>query len=118
MKSQTIDRALPMFQSKYLRPPSHSMSEVAEFFRICPACGRRFHIRLVSKKQVDDEKVTEETSKPTMNANPGRYSMIPIAPIVVDEDVPITVDVEDFQYSYKCKHCGHEWSETHTKVDE
>jgi len=24
---------------------------------------------------------------------------------------PTIVDVEEFQYNYKCKHCGHEWSE-------
>ena len=53
-----------------------------------------------------------------MNANPGGYSMIPMAPIVVHESVPVTVDVEDFQYSYKCKRCGHERSEVRTKVSE
>jgi len=35
--------------------------------------------------------------------------------VVVEEKVPITIDVEDFQYTYKCKHCGHVWSELHTK---
>lgn len=33
--------------------------------------------------------------------------------VVLQEDVPCICDVEEFQYRYKCKHCGHEWSEVH-----
>jgi hypothetical protein len=29
------------------------------------------------------------------------------APLVVGEDIPVVVDIKDFQYTYKCKHCGH-----------
>jgi len=35
------------------------------------------------------------------------------ASLTVQEGIPIIVDVEEFHYVYKCKHCGHEWSETH-----
>ena len=31
--------------------------------------------------------------------------------LTVFADAPIIVDVEDFDYSYKCKHCGHQWDE-------
>jgi hypothetical protein len=34
----------------------------------------------------------------------------------VEEDVPSIVDVEEFQYAYKCKHCGHQWSEVREKL--
>ena len=34
-------------------------------------------------------------------------------PILLAEDAPVVVRVEEFQYSYRCKHCGHEWSEVH-----
>src|SRR5438093_1373788 len=34
-----------------------------EFFRHCPGCGRRFHIKLESKKLVDVERM----SRPTMD---------------------------------------------------
>jgi rubredoxin len=27
--------------------------------------------------------------------------------------VPTTVEVTDFNYTYKCKHCGHMWTELH-----
>ena len=29
----------------------------------------------------------------------------------MSEDRPTIVDIEEFRYTYKCKHCGHEWSE-------
>lgn len=28
-------------------------------------------------------------------------------PTIVGEGEPIIVEVEDFQYTYRCKHCGH-----------
>jgi DNA-directed RNA polymerase subunit RPC12/RpoP len=92
------------------------MSEAREFFRICPACGRRFHIRLVSRELVDEKRETAETKQVTMIPTSGGNSMTSMHPITVEENVPITLDVEEFQYSYKCKHCGHEWFETRTKV--
>ena len=36
---------------------------------------------------------------------------MPTTPVIVEENIPITIEIEDFQYSYKCKHCGHEWIE-------
>ncbi len=92
------------------------MSEVETFFRFCPSCGKRFHIKLVSKKLVDLKRDTfeqQQTMTPlTRGAIGYRGSVAPVmAPLLVMEKVPITVDVEDFQYSYKCKHCGHEWTE-------
>ncbi len=85
------------------------MSEIRTFFRFCPGCGRRFHIRLVTKKLVAERKKTTEIKQSTL-ANPALRPMV--SPLfVVTENVPITIDVEEFQYTYKCKHCGHMWSE-------
>lgn len=36
---------------------------------------------------------------------------------VLQQGAPNVVDVREFQYSYKCKHCGHEWSEVREKVN-
>ncbi|HYY90771.1 MAG TPA: hypothetical protein VE955_02150 [Candidatus Dormibacteraeota bacterium] len=36
-------------------------------------------------------------------------------PVLVHDERPIVVDIEEFQYNYKCKNCGHEWSEKHTE---
>jgi DNA-directed RNA polymerase subunit RPC12/RpoP len=93
---------------------------IRTFFRHCPACGRRFEIRLVSKEPVDAEEHNEELTgvtavpKPVMTT--GSRRGVPL-PTVVHDSSPITVEVEEFQYTYRCKHCGHEWSEVHEKTD-
>lgn len=90
------------------------MSEVEAFFRHCPNCGKRFHIRLVSRKLVGSR--TEE--------EPGVCSgLIGVAPVgqvgptptLVSEGAPVVVDVQDFQYAYRCGHCGHTWYELRTE---
>jgi DNA-directed RNA polymerase subunit RPC12/RpoP len=88
------------------------LSEIRTLFRFCPACGRRFHIKLVSKELVGDRKETTEMKQslisPTGGAGVASYSR---SYIVLEENVPVTIDVKDFQYTYKCKHCGHVWTE-------
>jgi len=81
-----------------------------EFFRHCPACGRRFHIKLESKELVHLDRESTQG-----NEGPLRISQFRGVPrlLVEESSRPIVVDVEEFQYSYKCKHCGHEWSERH-----
>jgi hypothetical protein len=51
------------------------MSEVSSFFRHCPSCGRRFHIKLVSKTLVDleREKVERQTA---VSSSPMRMGSI------------------------------------------
>jgi ribosomal protein L44E len=95
------------------------MSEVKTFFRFCPSCGKRFHIKLVSKKLVDSKRETSEQKQSVRGYGTYGYRG-GMGPLVVEENIPVTVDVEDFQYSYKCKHCGHEWTENRVerqKVD-
>jgi hypothetical protein len=85
-----------------------------EFFRFCPGCGRRFHIKLESKQLVSvDRQVRRKTDTFTVGARPGYgpRGTYPILTTILSEDKPIIVDVEEFQYTYKCKHCGHEWSD-------
>jgi len=94
------------------------MSEVRSFFRNCPACGRRFHIKLVSKTLVDDRKEVSEVKRTVLapaSIISGR-GPLPVAPLLVEENIPITINVEDFQYAYRCKHCGHTWSEFHEET--
>jgi hypothetical protein len=96
------------------------VSEIKTFFRSCPVCGRKFQIRLVSKKLVGNE-VVKETLTPSEAAV--NSSLIPEPSIyfestILEEGQPIIVDTEEFQYSYKCKHCGHEWSEKHEEEHE
>jgi DNA-directed RNA polymerase subunit RPC12/RpoP len=84
-----------------------------EFFRHCPGCGRRFHIKLVSKKFVreDIEKHQSEEVVSMSEASILRGGMMPYLTLM--EGPPVIVDRREFQYSYKCGHCGHEWSEKH-----
>ena len=93
------------------------MPEIRTIFRHCPSCGRRFEIRLVSKEQVDEDEHVEDVTRlavrPVMMARG-----VVIQPLVVHEGSPVTVDVETFQYTYRCKHCGHQWSEVHSKSEE
>lgn len=85
------------------------MQTVIEFFRHCPGCGRRFQIKLVGKKLVAEHKVQSPDEGFTMGAAPlHRY-----APL--EGSGPMIFDIREFSYAYKCKHCGHEWSEKHVK---
>jgi DNA-directed RNA polymerase subunit RPC12/RpoP len=86
-----------------------------EFFRHCPDCGRRFHIKLESKKLVGIERTSRPKTDVT-NIMAGGIATSASQPVfVVQEGRPIVIDVEEFQYSYKCGHCGHEWSEKHVE---
>ena len=93
------------------------MSEVKDFFRICPACGRRFHIKLMTKKLVDERKDVSEVKRALISPMPGGWTRgsMTLIPTVMEENIPITVEIEDFQFTYKCKHCGHVWSEMHVE---
>ena len=77
------------------------MSEITTFFRHCPSCGRRFEIRLVGKKLVDEKQVTQ---RQFYHYNVPYYNELV-------ETVPLTIDIKEFQYAYKCRHCGHQWAE-------
>ena len=85
------------------------MSSVRAFFRHCPSCGRRFEIRLVKKKMTDDwmsgdgEKKAGAIIQPAETTRP--------AALILEQGQPTPVDVELIEYDFRCKHCGHEWSE-------
>jgi DNA-directed RNA polymerase subunit RPC12/RpoP len=87
------------------------VSSVRAFLRHCPSCGRRFEIRLVSKRLVGSEDLTGDEKRVEA---PG-FGIAAI-PIPVEEHVTSIVDVEEFQYAYRCKHCGHQWSEVREKL--
>lgn len=89
------------------------MSSVKTFFRHCPSCGRRFELRLVEKKLVDSRSMEEQSQ--SLRVSGGGFANVHT---VVEQGAPVIVDVEDFQYSYKCKHCGHIWAEVREKTRE
>jgi len=83
--------------------------EVRTFFRRCPSCGRRFEIRLVSKKLIGSQQVESKMEEITPT--------LAFPPVMVESDIPLVVEVDDFGYTYRCKHCGHQWSENRFKTD-
>ncbi len=78
-----------------------------EFFRHCPGCGRRFHIKLESKKLLHLER--REIQEQTPRRSISQFQGSPV--LIVQEGRPAMADTEEFQFMYKCGHCGHEWSE-------
>jgi len=93
------------------------MGEGRTFFRFCPACGKRFHITLVSKELVGertDRVISRQGSWHGFLTRVNSTSM----PVLVEQDIPLVVTVEDFQYTYRCKHCGHIWIEMQKKQEE
>jgi uncharacterized Zn finger protein len=83
--------------------------EVRTFFRRCPACGRRFEIRLVNKKLIGSQQIES-------NVEQYGYTST-LVPVMLESNVPILVGVDDFGYTYRCKHCGHQWSEDRFKTE-
>lgn len=91
------------------------MSEIRNFFRYCPNCGRRFHIHLVSK-EVSKVGERQEEREGVMLPVENQASGFPApAPLLLEEGVTTKVEVDAHRYHYKCKHCGHEWTETHVE---
>ena len=91
------------------------MAKVRDIFRECPSCGKRFHVRLVDKTLVKgDLRVVTVDSDHAMSPGMGGFGALAAAgPLVVGEDIPLTVDARDFSYRYRCKHCGRTWTEEH-----
>jgi transcription elongation factor Elf1 len=85
------------------------LAEVKRFFRHCPSCGRRFEIRLVNKKLIDSQQI--ESNVEQYNADSAYPS------VALESNVPIVVEIDDFRYTYRCKHCGHQWSEDRFKTE-
>ena len=72
-------------------------------------------MKLVDKRLVKDNLrvVTVDRERSPSPGFGGFGGLAANGPLLVGEDIPLTVDVKDFQYDYKCKHCGHVWSEKH-----
>jgi hypothetical protein len=102
------------------------MPGIGTFFRYCPSCGKRFHVKLVGEKLLGEELVGEEirTGVPAelhhavLNINSissSRRDESGVArPLGAGGDQTFSGS-EMFQYSFRCQHCGHGWTEEHSE---
>jgi DNA-directed RNA polymerase subunit RPC12/RpoP len=91
-------------------------------FKKCPNCGKRFEVEHTGESvEKKTEVVTEErliTPPSMIVAN----SMTPLlnTPISNPPTVKVAELIEEDEYTeaYKCKHCGHVWTEKHEEVED
>ncbi|MGD0477413.1 MAG: hypothetical protein ABSB29_04495 [Nitrososphaerales archaeon] len=72
----------------------------------------------MKRKSIDSEGFNEKEKsvKSVSNVSSGPLlGSFSTPPSVVEEHAPLIVDSEAFQYTYRCKHCGHEWLEVREK---
>ena len=98
------------------------MTEVT-FFRRCPSCGRRFSVRLVQKIRSSQRRdtyltrVAGATSRSRMATVSGQGHFKSDNQLAWDGYTDVTAKVriaivqDEFQLTFECKHCGHEWIE-------
>ncbi|QQG48920.1 MAG: hypothetical protein HY247_00980 [archaeon] len=101
------------------------MDSVQDFFRHCPQCGRRFHIKVVDEKLLGEEVGKGEEVK----VQTRRFGLAPRWLVVGRSrmmelpqgeglQTPSVVATVQYQYTYKCESCGHEWKEFKSEVGE
>jgi hypothetical protein len=71
---------------------------------MCPQCHRVF------SREVEEKEEIAENFTPVADG-PAMY--LPLAPI--DRSTKYQMERVTYRYHYKCKHCGHEWTETRTE---
>lgn len=91
------------------------MSLPLEFFRHCPGCGKRFHVKIEDEKLVEEHRTREEGPIVPGNFHRAYLSGEGLGPgggqaLVRMPD--LVLDVKEYRIDYKCELCGHQWSET------
>ncbi len=101
------------------------MSTGHDYFRTCPSCGKRFHVKRVGEQLIGEEVEQGEVAKVHGRALSGsvmrfvRTARDPTSEILPGESGdPEVVADETFRDEYKCGHCGHEWSEVRRQAAE
>lgn len=94
-------------------------SRIRRFFRRCPSCGRRFEASVVAKEPLRSKDGTAFLTPPISSlAGRAAYSdpyvaMQPAGSAILSGASPVEMEEVKFEYSYKCRHCGHGWTEVH-----
>jgi len=91
---------------------------VPTVFKKCPNCGKRFEVERTGKSVEKKTEVVEEEktiSPPSVVASYSRISPMQEAPHVM---VDVLIEEDEYTETYKCKHCGHVWTEKHEVVED
>ena len=97
------------------------MSGVGTFLRTCPSCGHKFHVKLEGEKLVNAKSFAEPVDEDDVESDGigGRIAVGPLHdPPIVHEKGVRTTEIRDYEDSFKCEKCGHEWVEKREVEDE
>jgi hypothetical protein len=69
---------------------------------------------VIKKDQANDDMHKSEVLRTDIDAMEGK----PLSPLFLTHDPKgfVVVEEQEFNYTYMCKHCGHQWMETHRKT--
>jgi ribosomal protein L37AE/L43A len=92
---------------------------VADIFKKCPSCGKRFEVHRTGETVEAGEKEVFLVASPQssmsqeMPRNSFSAGSLPEVELAVPPTVePITAERDTIEDTYTCKHCGHTWTET------
>jgi DNA-directed RNA polymerase subunit RPC12/RpoP len=90
---------------------------VPTVFKKCPNCGKRFEVEHTGESVVKRTGVVTE-EKPVSSASLTTLASPPDDPVELPPTVMVAEEIEEDDYTetYKCKHCGHVWTEKHAIV--
>ena len=89
------------------------------FLMKCPECGKHFDVERTSDRvETKEGVVTEDKAAELMKDNIGPV-YIPSSVDSIEEsaesvEVPVVKMIHE--ETFRCKHCGYTWTESHTKV--
>lgn len=92
---------------------------MSTFLKRCPSCGKHFEVRRTAKTVTKKDEVVPETkTRSAFAASAAAYSVSPADPKAMRTEVGVEEELEEDTYTetFKCRHCGHTWTETHEKV--
>jgi uncharacterized Zn finger protein (UPF0148 family) len=83
----------------------------------CPNCHTLFRVVTVEKELVQDEKAEDIKDTRGEKAEEALEFLNPftVAPVAGSKGRDVGVDDLTYEYHYRCKHCGYEWTELKEK---
>ncbi len=93
---------------------------VPTFLMKCPSCGKHFDVERTSNK-VESKEVTVSVNKAQEIARDDLGAMnapgdLPIEGLAEPEDEITGAEEVTQTQTFRCKHCGYTWTESHSKL--